>query len=160
MGLLDQVLGGMLGSSSTRGGTNSPVMDALMALLRSQGSGGLGGGFGDTDSRLAPQRRADSGFGGATGGGLGGGLGGLLESFNRAGHSDIADSWVSTGQNRPIQSNQLEEALGANTIDRLAQQTGMRRDELLRELSTHLPNAVDRLTPEGRLPRPEQMNHW
>lgn len=153
MGLLDQVLGGMLGSSSPRGGANSPIMDVLTDLLRSQGGGGFGS---DTDSRMAPQRRADSGVGG----GMGGGLGGLLESFTRAGHGDIADSWVSSGQNRPIQSNQLEEALGSNTIDRLAQQTGMRRDDLLRELSTHLPNAVDRLTPEGRMPRPEQMNHW
>jgi uncharacterized protein YidB (DUF937 family) len=115
---------------------------------------------------LAPGSQSQGGFGQAgssmssgSQGGFGG-LGGLLDSFTRSGHGDIADSWVGTGQNRPIAPHQLEQALDRNTIDSLSQRTGLSRDELLRQLSEHLPNAVDRLTPQGRRPGPEDMGHW
>jgi uncharacterized protein YidB (DUF937 family) len=81
-----------------------------------------------------------------------GGLGELLERFRTAGQGSTADSWVSTGPNAPVTNEQMERALGADTVDNLARQTGLSREELLSRLSKVLPEAVDKLTPEGHLP--------
>ena len=81
-----------------------------------------------------------------------GGLGELVDHFKTTGHGDAAESWVSSGPNKPITETHLESALGGDLIDNLVKQTGLTRDELLSRLSKILPEAVDRLTPEGRLP--------
>jgi uncharacterized protein YidB (DUF937 family) len=102
----------------------------------------------------ASQARPELGPGtaGADGGVLGG-LGDLMDQFRNAGLGKKADSWVATGQNEPVNENEMEKALGHDLIDRLARQTGLDRAELLRRLSEVLPQAVDTMTPEGRLPR-------
>jgi uncharacterized protein YidB (DUF937 family) len=82
-----------------------------------------------------------------------GGLGELIDRFRTAGQGSTADSWVGTGPNAPVTNAQMETALGADTIDNLARQTGLSRDELLSRLSKVLPEAVDKLTPDGRLPQ-------
>lgn len=165
MGLLDQVLGGMLGTPQRSSDNNNPsIVDALTSILAQNGSssgGGLGGILGGlTGSTDQPVRSGDGRMTEGARSGGSGGLGGLLESMTRAGHGDIADSWVGTGQNRPVAPDQLETALGGDTIDKLSRQTGIPRDRLLEQLSTHLPDAVDRLTPDGRRPTPQEMNHW
>ena len=94
-----------------------------------------------------------SGLGGAGAGGvLSGGLGELIERFKQSGHGDTADSSVKTGPNRPCTPAQLEQAVGSEVLDTLVRHTGLSRDELLSRLCRELPNAVDRYTPEGRLP--------
>ena len=97
---------------------------------------------------------------GGLGGILGGGLGSLIERFNQSGQGDVIGSWIGTGQNRPIAPRELESALGDDTIETLARETGMPREELLSELSDTLPDVVDRLTPEGRLPDEDEMGRW
>ena len=118
--------GGMAGSSAPGGG------GGIGDLLR----GGLGG-------LLA---------GGAAGSVLTGGLNDLLKQFQQNGHGDAVDSWVGTGPNKTIAPKQLGQALGSDQISALSAQTGMSRDELLDALSHYLPQVVDRLTPQGRLP--------
>lgn len=81
-----------------------------------------------------------------------GGLGELIDRFRNAGQGSTADSWIGTGPNASVNNEQMERALGADTIDDLARQTGLSRDELLSRLSKVLPEAVDKLTPDGRLP--------
>jgi uncharacterized protein YidB (DUF937 family) len=144
-------LGGMLG-----GGGTSPLMMALMALLASRGGGGLGGLLGGGSGGLGGM----VGGGSSTGMGGMGGLGGLLEQFTRSGHGDRIQSWIGPGDNHPIAPNELEDALGPDTIDNLSQQTGMERHEMLNELSHVLPGVVDQLTPHGRLPSDEEVQHW
>jgi len=80
------------------------------------------------------------------------GLGGLVDQFKQSGQGQVADSWVSTGANQPVTSNQLEQAIGADVLTELEQRTGLTRDELLTRLARELPNAVDKMTPDGRLP--------
>lgn len=93
------------------------------------------------------------GLGGASAGGiLSGGLGELMERFKQSGQGDTADSWVKTGPNQPCTPAQLEQALGPEVLDNLSQQTGLSRDELVSRLCRELPDAVDKYTPEGRLP--------
>jgi len=88
-----------------------------------------------------------------------GGLGGLLNQFQQSGLGDVVKSWIGPGQNQPISPNQLGSALGPQIIKVLAQKTGMSEQEITAHLSQILPNAVDRLTPNGRMPtQAELMN--
>jgi uncharacterized protein YidB (DUF937 family) len=108
---------------------------------------GTGGGLGG----VLDQLRGSLGGAGA-GGFLGSGLGELIDRFKQNGQGAAADSWVSTGPNQPVTPSQLEQAIGPDTLATLQQQTGLSREELLARLSRELPNAVDKYTPEGRLP--------
>jgi uncharacterized protein YidB (DUF937 family) len=88
-----------------------------------------------------------------------GGLGGLLNQFQQSGLGDMVKSWIGPGQNQPISPSQLGSALGSQIIKVLAQKTGMSEQEIATHLSQILPTAVDRLTPNGRMPtQAELMN--
>jgi uncharacterized protein YidB (DUF937 family) len=92
-------------------------------------------------------------FTGASAGGiLSGGLGELVERFKQSGHGETAESWVGTGPNKPVTPPQLEQAIGPEVLETLSSQTGLSREELLARLSRELPDAVDKYTPQGRLP--------
>ena len=96
--------------------------------------------------------------GGAAGSVLSGGLGDLLKQFQQKGQGDAANSWVSTGPNKTIAPGDLANALGADQLDQLSSQSGLSREELLQGLSQYLPQAVDHLTPEGRLPSETELS--
>ncbi|GGI18591.1 hypothetical protein GCM10010987_00070 [Bradyrhizobium guangdongense] len=83
---------------------------------------------------------------------LQGGIGELLENFNQNGHGDTAKSWVSSGPNKEISPPQLREAIGPEVLDKLEKETGLSQEEILARLSRELPQAIDKYTPEGRLP--------
>ena len=80
------------------------------------------------------------------------GVGELVERFKQAGQGSAVDSWVEKGPNTAIDETQLEKGLGSELIDGLVQQTGLSRDTLLSRLALVLPETIDKLTPEGRLP--------
>lgn len=133
MGLLDAVLGGMLGGgqqapsqSGAGGGGSALLMQIVAALLANRGAGAQGGGLG--------------------------GLEGLAEQFRRGGLGDAMNSWIGTGPNQPVSPDQLGGVLGGDLLGELTQRTGMGQGDLLGQLSQLLPQAVDRATPEGRIP--------
>ena len=115
--------------------------------------GAAGGGLGD----LLKGGLGGLLAGGAAGTVLSGGLGDLLRQFQENGHGDTANSWVSPGENKPISPGDLANALGADQIDSLASQSGMSRDQLLQGLSQYLPDAINHLTPDGRLPSGDEL---
>jgi uncharacterized protein YidB (DUF937 family) len=78
------------------------------------------------------------------------------ERFKQNGQGQAADSWVGRGPNQPLGPNQLEQAIGPEVLNTLSQQTGLSRDELLSRLTRDLPEAVDKFTPEGRLPTEDE----
>jgi uncharacterized protein YidB (DUF937 family) len=90
--------------------------------------------------------------GGAAGSVISGGLGDLLKQLQQGGQGDAANSWVGSGENKPVTPKDLASALGADQIDQLSAHTGLSRDDLLSGLSQYLPKMIDHLTPEGRLP--------
>jgi len=94
--------------------------------------------------------------GGAAGSVLSGGLNDLLKQFQQNGHGDAVDSWVGTGPNKSIAPKDLGQALGSEQVNAVLAQTGMSREELLNALSQYLPQVVDRLTPQGRLPTDQE----
>ena len=96
--------------------------------------------------------------GGAAGSILSGGLGDLLNQFQQKGLGDQANSWVSNGPNKQVAPGDLANALGADQIDHLSAQSGLSRDELLSGLSRYLPDAINHLTPDGRLPNEDELS--
>ena len=151
-----------------------PSMTALLGLLAVAGYqnrdkiaemlGGLGQGAAGAPGAGAPGQsglggllgQLTGGLGGAGGAGAGGllsgGLGELVDRFRQSGHGETADSWVGRGPNKQIEPPQLEQAIGPDVLDTLSKQTGLSRQELLARLSRELPDAVDKYTPQGRLP--------
>jgi uncharacterized protein YidB (DUF937 family) len=85
-------------------------------------------------------------------GGALGGLGGLLGKFAGAGLGDKANSWVSNGPNQPLEPHEVEQALGSDTVSRLAKQAGVSQDQAKGGLAAMLPNLVNSLTPNGSVP--------
>ncbi len=185
MGLLD-VLNGMQqgprgpsGPASQREGGMSPITMAILALLAWKAVKHLGGNQSTAVPQQAPSPAPPPAApsGGSLGGGLGGGLGGLLggllaggaagsvisgglgdlmKQLQQGGQGDAANSWVAQGPNKQVAPNDLANALGADQINLLSAHTGMSRDELLGSLSQYLPQVVDHLTPEGRLPTEDE----
>jgi uncharacterized protein YidB (DUF937 family) len=98
--------------------------------------------------------------GGAAGSVLSTGLGDLLKQFQQSGHTEVANSWVSKGPNKQISVNDLASALGADRISTLMNQTGLSREELLSGLSQQLPEVINHMTPDERLPTEQEVSRW
>jgi uncharacterized protein YidB (DUF937 family) len=96
--------------------------------------------------------------GGAAGGILSGGLGDLLKQFQQSGHGDVAKSWVDNAPSKAISSDDLAKALGGDQIDTLMAHTGLSRQDLLAGLSQYLPQVVNQLTPDGKLPTEQELS--
>jgi uncharacterized protein YidB (DUF937 family) len=107
-----------------------------------------GRGTPDEAGRAGGEARND----GSVGAMINDGVRELVDRFRGTGDAETADSWVRQGPNRPVAADRLEAAIGPETLDELAQHTGLSRQEVLARLARDLPDAVDRYTPEGRLP--------
>lgn len=81
-----------------------------------------------------------------------GGLGALTQMFAQRGHADTVNSWVSTDKNRDIAPNDVQDVLGQNRIREVANDAGVSEQEASSGLSSILPQLVDKLTPDGKLP--------
>jgi len=87
-----------------------------------------------------------------------GGINNLIGQFASKGLGDVINSWVGTGKNLPISGDQLKGVLGDGTIKNLASKLGMDSNALLGQLSNLLPQAVDKLTPGGKVPEGDIMS--
>lgn len=81
-----------------------------------------------------------------------GGLQNVVSQFEKNGFGDTVKSWVSQGQNLPITADQIHQALGSDTVKELAAKMGLPADKLAELLAQHLPQAIDKVTPDGKLP--------
>ena len=182
MGLFDVLTGmrnGPRGGGSGGGGSSgmSPIILAALGLLAYKavksfstpqpgqqprggsqpGAPAAGDGLGGLLQSLGLGGAPAAGSGGL-GGVLSGGLGDLVKQFQNAGKGETADSWVGAGQNKTIPPADLAEVLTPEQIDFLTAKTGLSREELLAGLSRELPDVVDKLTPQGRLPSPQDFD--
>ena len=187
MGLLD-VLNGMQHGprgpsdpSAQSSGGMSPMTMAILGAARLEG----GQAFYAATSRAQPPASAPSSgnpAGGPTAGGAGGGLGDLLKgglggllaggaagSVLSGGLGDLLKQFQQRargsrqfmgrhGPNKQISPDDLGRALGADQINALSAQSGLSRDELLAGLSRHLPDVINHLTPDGRLPSDSELS--
>ncbi|MBL6458628.1 DUF937 domain-containing protein [Belnapia sp. T6] len=144
-----------------------PSMTALLGVLAVAGYqhrdklaellGGVTGGTARGPGTANPPPAEGKGFGessndGSIGAIVTDGIRNLVDRFRQAGHGEVADSWVAHGPNREVAPQHLESAIGSDTLDALTKQTGLSREEIITRLTRQLPNAVDKYTPEGRLP--------
>ena len=143
-------LAALLGLVAIAGYQNREKIGEFIKGLQNPNAAGTGPGGPASPAR--PEQGTDMKGSGYAGGSILGGLGELMEQFRTAGQARKAESWVSTGQNEPIDEREMEQALGPELIERLTRQTGLDREELLRRLTQTLPQTVDKLTPEGQLP--------
>jgi len=124
MGLLDSILGQVLGGGAQQGalGNLGPLAGELGGLLNSSGAGG--------------------------------GLGGLVEKFGQAGLGNVMSSWIGKGDNAPISTDQLHAALGSDVVSGIAGKLGINVATLLPMLVTVLPTLINKMTPQGQVPEP------
>lgn len=175
MGLLDVINGMQNGPGGQRAGAPassggmSPITMAILGLLAYKAvkhvTGGQaapapspiggtttantqGGGLGS----LLPGGLGGLLAGGAAGSVLSGGLGDLLKQFQQSGQGDVAKSWVGSGPNQQISPSALSQVLSEDQIKTISQMTGMSPDELMKAISQQLPDIINHMTPDGRLP--------
>ena len=146
----------LLGLLAVAGYQNRAKIAEVLGGLKQQPGGGPGqntqqGGQGGVLGNLGGLLS-----GASAGSVLSGGLRDLVERFKQNGQGQAADSWVKPGPNQQLGSDQLEQALGPDVLATLSQETGLSRDELLSRLTRDLPAAVDKLTPDGRLPTEDE----
>ena len=154
---LDDIVGG-LGKAFGGAGDAEPS-DPVGSLL-----GVLGGEAGKVSPDVASAVLGMLGAPGAKGpaaatatAGGGGGLDGLVDTLKQAGLGEAVGSWISTGPNLPVDPERLGAALGPERVQQLSGASGVSPGQLLPQLSAFLPELVNALTPNGKLPDPQQL---
>lgn len=123
---LGSLLGGLLGAGGKSGSGSGNILGALLSAL-----GGTQGGAGNGSNPL----------------------GGLLDMLTKSGLAAQKDSWVGTGQNQSVTGAQIQQALPDETLQKVADQAGVSPEQAASGLAQTLPQAVDKLTPEGQVPQ-------
>ena len=82
-----------------------------------------------------------------------GGLQGVVSEFERKGFGPTVQSWVGRGPNQTISSDGINRVLGNDLLQQLAAKTGLSVQDLTQKLAQVLPDAVDKLTPDGVVPK-------
>ncbi len=182
MALLGDLFGG--GNQQQQSGSKQPMQLAVLGALAYhtlKNSGGLSSLSGRTTPQqngIAPQADSNgmiSGLSGMLSGGLGGltgllsqasggaagpaisdGVQHLLDRFRQNGMGEKIESWISNNPNKPISPAEVEQGMGSDMVNWLMQETGMGKSELLSGLAKYLPEAVDKLTPNGKVPTPQE----
>ena len=80
-----------------------------------------------------------------------GGVAGLAETFGAAGMASQVQSWIGTGANVNISPEQIAQVLGSGPIAEFASKLGISPEQASETLAGLLPEAVDRLTPNGQV---------
>jgi uncharacterized protein YidB (DUF937 family) len=81
-----------------------------------------------------------------------GGLSGLVEKFTQGGLGEQVASWVSTGKNLPVSTEQIQSALSSSGLQDIAAKFGFNTSDIAGQLSSLLPQVIDKLTPDGQIP--------
>ena len=81
-----------------------------------------------------------------------GGLSGLAQMFKDKGLGDAISSWISTGKNLPVSAEQIQQVLGADQVQEISDNAGVSKEEASSGLAALLPEIIDKLTPDGKVP--------
>ena len=82
-----------------------------------------------------------------------GGVQGIVNEFEKNGLGATVKSWVATGPNDPVSPADVHRVLGPDLLQQLSARSGLPVQELVAKLAQVLPQAVDRLTPDGTIPK-------
>ena len=144
MGLLDAIL--------------SQAAGAAMGAPGGRASGGQAGGLGSIadlvlknpqviSSVIAMLNPKDPSVGGSSG------LSDMVGAFNRSGLGDVMSSWIGGGPNKPVDPGALASALGPDVIGQFARQAGIGHGDASSVLAQLLPEVVNHMTPQGKVPQ-------
>ncbi len=120
MGLLDGLLGNLVGAVAGDDPRHASLANGVLGMLTGSGAAGIGG---------------------------------LLSAFQGGGLGHLVESWISTGANLPVSAQQLEQVLGSAKIAELAKGAGLTPAAAGSKLTELLPMIVDKLTPNGVIPK-------
>jgi uncharacterized protein YidB (DUF937 family) len=81
-----------------------------------------------------------------------GGIGGIVQQFEAQGLGPTVQSWIGAGPNAPVTPDQIHQAFGSDAMTQMATKLGISPQDLAQKLSQFLPQAIDKLTPNGSLP--------
>ncbi len=173
---LDDLLGSLTrkGADSSGGG----LEDLLGGLLGGSGGAGSGAAQGGLGSVLGGMLGggASGGSIGTSAGGMnmgalvaalapliaklvkGGGLSKLVSNARTSGLSAQADSWVGTGENAQVGAHEVRQVVGDDTVAELAQNAGISHDAAAEVLARVVPQVVNGLSPDGRLPADDDLD--
>ncbi len=87
-----------------------------------------------------------------------GGLSGLAQIFKDKGLGDAMTSWISTGKNLPVSADQIRDVLGSEQIQQISKNAGLSQEEASHGLAGLLPEIIDKLTPEGKVPEGDALS--
>ena len=135
MGLLDGLLGSLMGGQGQGQGGTNPLLQIAMQMIAAKAGGGSGRGAGIDV----------------------GGLSGIVDAFQKGGLGHIADSWVGTGENLPVNADQLSQVLGSDKIGAIASQLGMSHGDVSDGLAKIFPDLINHVTPNGQIPSNRSM---
>jgi uncharacterized protein YidB (DUF937 family) len=86
-----------------------------------------------------------------------GGLHALVQRFQQSGLGGHIASWIGGNEDHTVAPEEVHNALGADTVDKLADHTGISKEQLLPMLSAALPKLINVLTPQNRLPEQHEL---
>ena len=137
MGLLDGVLGNL--SGSMEGGSDAQGGEGFAGMLEGLGAGAQAKGASLMSAAMSLVQEK-------------GGLDGILDKFRQSGMAQQVESWISTGPNLGITAEQVHKVIDPETLKGIAARLGMSAEETGHSLAQMIPNLVNRLTPEGKVP--------
>jgi uncharacterized protein YidB (DUF937 family) len=82
-----------------------------------------------------------------------GGVQGVVNQFESQGFGPTVRSWVGTGPNQPIAPDHVQQVLGSDLLQEMSTRTGIPVGELTQKLAQVLPEAIDKMTPGGVIPK-------
>jgi uncharacterized protein YidB (DUF937 family) len=86
------------------------------------------------------------------------GLTGLLSRLTDDGQGEQVQSWVGNGPNQKISGDQLKQAMNPENLKKVAQEAGVSEQEAANGMAAMLPDVVNQLTPDGKLPDMGQLD--
>ncbi len=79
-------------------------------------------------------------------------LSSIAQKLRESGLDEQVSSWISQGQNLPVVGEQIQRALGNDVVAGIASKLGISQEQAADEVAGAMPEVVDEMTPEGRLP--------
>lgn len=88
---------------------------------------------------------------------VGGGMSEAIEKLKKSSIGEQVQSWIGKGENKPVNADQVTQAIGQDKMEKIAQQTGTTPEQAAQTMADKLPGMVDKMTPDGQLPDPQSI---
>ncbi|MEZ0107600.1 uncharacterized protein YidB (DUF937 family) [Catenulispora sp. EB89] len=88
---------------------------------------------------------------------VGGGMSEALDKLKKSSIGEQVQSWIGKGENKPVNADQVTQAIGQDQMEQIAQQAGTTPEQAAQTMAEKLPGMVDKMTPDGQLPDPQSI---